>query len=55
MLVTTLGSHLTNLERMAANHKVDGVILSRSVVKDRAALFLKRTADSLCTDGNQQG
>ena len=41
MLVTTLGSHLTNLERMAANHKVDGVILSRSVVKDRAALFLK--------------
>ena len=27
MLVTTLGSHLTNLERMAANHKVDGVIL----------------------------
>ena len=41
MLVTTLGSHLTNLERMAANHKVDGVILSRSVVKDRAAFFLK--------------
>lgn len=42
MLVTTSGSHLTNLERMAANHKVDGAILSRSLVRDKAAAFLKR-------------
>ena len=41
MLVTTRGSRLANLERMAANHKVDGVILSRSMVKDMAASFLK--------------
>lgn len=41
MLVTMLGNRLDNLERMAANHKVDGVILSRSLVKDEAADFLK--------------
>ena len=41
MLVTTVGKDYTNLERMIANHKVDGVILSRSMVKDKAAGFLK--------------
>lgn len=41
MLVTTSGNRLANLDRMVANHKVDGVILSRSVTKDRAAGFLK--------------
>lgn len=41
MLVTVTGDDLGNLERMAANHKVDGVILSRSMVHDVAADFLK--------------
>lgn len=41
MLVTVTGDDLGNLERMAANHKVDGVILSRSMVHDAAAGFLK--------------
>lgn len=41
MLVTITGDDLGNLERMIANHKVDGVILSRSMVHDTAADFLK--------------
>ncbi len=41
MLVTTAGKDYSNLERMISNHKVDGVILSRSMVKDKAAVFLK--------------
>ncbi|MCM1182150.1 MAG: LacI family transcriptional regulator [Roseburia sp.] len=41
MLVTITGDDLGNLERMIANHKVDGVILSRSMVHDAAAGFLK--------------
>lgn len=41
MLVTTAGKDYSNLERMISNHKVDGVILSRSLVKDRVAVFLK--------------
>ncbi|MDE6622009.1 MAG: LacI family transcriptional regulator [Lachnospiraceae bacterium] len=41
MLVTTTGSSSTNLERMIANNKVDGVILSRSMVKDRNVDLLK--------------
>lgn len=41
MLVTINGNDLTNLSRMISNHKVDGVILSRSFVKDEAANFLK--------------
>lgn len=42
MLVTITEGHFNNLERMIANHKVDGVILSRSMVKDYAADFLKK-------------
>ena len=41
MLVTTAGRDYSNLERMIFNHKVDGVILSRSLVKDKAVTFLK--------------
>lgn len=41
MLVTITDGHFNNLERMIANHKADGVILSRSVLKDYAADFLK--------------
>lgn len=41
MLVTTAGKDYSNLERMISNHKVDGVILSRSLVKDKAVTFLK--------------
>jgi DNA-binding LacI/PurR family transcriptional regulator len=41
MLVTTSGNNFNNLERMIANNKVDGVILSRSMVRDNAAAFLK--------------
>lgn len=41
MLVMLNGNDLTNLSRMISNHKVDGVILSRSFVKDEAANFLK--------------
>lgn len=41
MLVTTTGSSSANLERMIANNKVDGVILSRSLVKDRNVALLK--------------
>lgn len=41
MLVTITDNNFSNLQRMIANHKVDGVILSRSFVKDKAAAFLK--------------
>lgn len=41
MLVMTTGSSSANLERMIANNKVDGVILSRSLVKDRNVPLLK--------------
>ena len=41
MIVTMSGNDFTNLERMILNNKVDGVILSRSLVKDTAADFLK--------------
>lgn len=41
MLVTVAGDDIANLERMAANHKTDGVILSRSLVRNKAADFLK--------------
>lgn len=41
MLVTTTASSSANLERMLANNKVDGVILSRSLVKDRNVALLK--------------
>lgn len=41
MLVTTTGASSANLERMIANNKVDGVILSRSLVKDRNVALLK--------------
>lgn len=41
MLVTITGSSSANLERMIANNKVDGVILSRSLVKDRNVALLK--------------
>ena len=41
MLVTVTGSSTANLERMIANNKVDGVILSRSLVKDGNVALLK--------------
>lgn len=41
MLVPVTGTHSGNLERMIANNKVDGVILSRSLVKDTNAALLK--------------
>lgn len=41
MLVTITVDNFSNLQRTIANHKVDGVILSRSFVKDKAAAFLK--------------
>lgn len=41
MLVTTTGSSSANLERMIANDKADGVILSRSLIKDRNVSLLK--------------
>ena len=41
MLVTTTSSTTTNLERMIANNKVDGVILSRSMIKDKNVTLLK--------------
>jgi len=41
MLVPVTGSHSDNLARMIANNKVDGVILSRSLVKDTNAVLLK--------------
>lgn len=41
MLVTTTGSSSANLERMIANNKADGVILSRSMIKDRNVALLK--------------
>lgn len=40
MLVTTAGDSYDKLERMIANNKVDGIILSRSIMKDKAADFL---------------
>ena len=42
MLVPVTGSNLGNLERMIANSKVDGVILSRSLVKDTRAALLQK-------------
>lgn len=41
MLVTTAGKTMVNLERMIANNKVDGVILSRSMIRDQNVEFLK--------------
>ena len=41
MLVPVTGRHSGNLERMIANKKVDGVILSRSLVRDTNAVLLK--------------
>jgi len=41
MLVTTTASSSANLERMLANNKADGVILSRSLIKDRNIALLK--------------
>lgn len=41
MLVPVTAHHSENLERMIANNKVDGVILSRSLVKDTNAALLK--------------
>lgn len=41
MLVMTSSDNYSHLERMIANNKVDGVVLSRSFVKDKAAAFLK--------------
>ncbi len=42
MLVPVNGSQSGNLERMIVNNKVDGVILSRSLVKDTNAALLKK-------------
>lgn len=44
MLVTTTEDDYSRLERMILNNKVDGVILSRSKVKDEAVEFLKKNA-----------
>lgn len=41
MLVTTSADSSANLERMIANNKVDGVILSRSMIKDKNINLLK--------------
>lgn len=41
MLVTTTASSSANLERTIANNKVDGVILSRSMIKDRNVALLR--------------
>lgn len=41
MLVPTTAHSSANLERMLANNKVDGVILSRSLIKDRNIALLK--------------
>ncbi len=41
MLVTTTADSSANLERMILNNKMDGVILSRSLVKDRNIALLK--------------
>lgn len=42
MLVTITQNDYSNLERMISNNKVDGVILSRSLVKDRAIDYLEK-------------
>lgn len=41
MLVTTSASSSANLERMIANNKMDGVILSRSMIKDKNINLLR--------------
>lgn len=41
MLVTTSANSSANLERMIANNKMDGVILSRSMIEDRNVYLLK--------------
>lgn len=41
MLAMTIGEDDSSLTRMIANHKIDGVILSRSVVEDKAVSLLK--------------
>ena len=41
MLVTTSADSSANLDRMIANNKVDGVILSRSMIKDKNVYLLK--------------
>ncbi len=37
------GDDFTNLKRIIDNHKVDGIILTRTLVKDRPAEFLKNS------------
>ncbi|MDE7324181.1 MAG: LacI family transcriptional regulator [Lachnospiraceae bacterium] len=41
MLVTTSANSSANLERMITNNKMDGVILSRSMIEDRNVYLLK--------------
>lgn len=41
MLVTTCANSSANLERMIQNNKMDGVILSRSMIEDRNVYLLK--------------
>lgn len=42
LAVYTTGSNLGGLERIVSNHKVDGVVLSRTLVEDAAAEYLKK-------------
>jgi len=42
LTVYTTGNSLGGLERIVSNHKVDGVVLSRTLVEDAAAEYLKK-------------
>lgn len=54
MLVTTTGSSSANLERMIVNNKVDGVILSRALVKDQNISLLKARSIPFVLMGTSQ-
>ena len=42
LTIYTVGAETGSLERIISNHKVDGVILTRTLVEDAAAEYLKR-------------
>ncbi len=52
-IYTTAGG-LSGLERIISNHKVDGVVLSRTLVEDAAADYLKRRNVPVVAVGSSQ-
>lgn len=54
MITLVVGDHIENLRRVVANHKIDGVILTRSLVNDMPAKFLKKAGVPFVTIGTSE-